>query len=92
MSPTIPGPCSQAGSRHSGYNRCDARTIAFSVISALPFTLYRKIVSPRTPGAAKGLGCSQVQWAAIRALHTTLGLAKSMDGTAALRLGAWQDL
>ena len=32
-----------------------ARTNAFSVISALPFTLYLRNVSPRTPGADRGL-------------------------------------
>jgi hypothetical protein len=33
-----------------------ARTNGWSVISALPFTLYRKSVSPRTPGPLAGLG------------------------------------
>ena len=36
-----------------------ARTNALSVISALPFTLYRKIVSPRTSCADRSMGCSQ---------------------------------
>jgi hypothetical protein len=38
-----------------------ARTNDVSVISALPFALYRSstIVSSRTPGAVMGLGCSE---------------------------------
>jgi hypothetical protein len=39
-----------------------ARTNDVSVISALPFALYRSstIVSSRTPGAVMGLGCSDL--------------------------------
>jgi len=38
-------------------NTPQARTNAVSVISALPFTLYRKTVSPRTPRRARAMGC-----------------------------------